>query len=281
MGISDDPHGELRDEDGSAVIDEKIAQLGQPHSEFTTKNGVLLRRLSVASFLFVVGVGLLALHVGKLVRGEDFAGADPAHAFGVATMPLIIGVMLGVLVYRNWGLRVLLYREGLVHWQGGKAHAFCWDEVAFVQQRKYEGTFLRYFLGKVVFTVQRSNGDNFRFDDSLIGIEQLGAILTHETLPHLFAKARIAFQAGQYFAFPPLVVSNTEIRYYVDLGGMVDDKVVPWEKVLRIEFEKGKVSFFTVDSSSAWKTFRVTDLPNFHLLPSLLGEVAPDKVVFK
>src|SRR5262245_49265579 len=89
------------------AIEDKLAQLGEPTAEFAVRGLRLLRNLVLGTVLMTLGLAIEVLVIG-LFRHHNFE----TILLGLAL--ILSGVMLAVRAIRNWGLRVLVFPEGLV-----------------------------------------------------------------------------------------------------------------------------------------------------------------------
>jgi hypothetical protein len=252
---------------------EKVAQLGPPQAEFAIDGAQFIWLLVASVFLSLGGLALTVLTLALMIWGGHGAGAVVFKMLLGGIVMLVGGILLALRAYRNWGVRVLVYEVGLVRLQHRTASAFFWDEVETVWQKKNKGNWAKFTQGKLVYIVRRHSGEEFHFDDSLPEIQRLGGIIQRETLPHLLARTRDAFHAGQTLVFNKLRVSRDGIGN--------TEETLPWEKVQQIQFEDERVTINKKGNWLVWFAGVASDIPNPHVFQSLLREIIPDKVVFK
>jgi hypothetical protein len=252
---------------------EKVAHLGPPQAEFAIGSAQFIWLLIASVFLSLGGLALTALTIALTIWGGHGAGAVVFKMFLGGIVMLVGGVFLARRAYRNWGLRVLIYEVGLVRLQHRTASAFFWDEVETVWQKKNKGNWAKFTQGKLVYIVHRQNGAELHFDDSLPEIQRLGAIIQRETLPHLLARSRDAYHAGQKVDFNKLRISRDGISN--------GQETITWEQVQQIQIEEERLTINKKGNWLTWFAGVASDLPNPHVFQSLLREVIPDKVVFK
>ncbi len=247
------------DESG-ADVDDALAPLGEPIAEFAVHPGRVFRNLLLAPLLIVVGLGL---DVGMLF----FIRRVHAHLWHVFVLGAFLATMGFTLVRRalqNRGLRVVVYPEGLVRLQNGRAQAFLWDEITHVQQKRAEGFgWSRAWHGALVLTLQRGD-DKMIFDDALPDIRSLVTLVERETLPHLLPKALAAYQAGKEVNFGRLRVSPRDIH--------IDDQGLTWDEVQRCELKDGKLVVYRKGKGTALGEVPIIDLPNGHVFVALADQ---------
>src|SRR5438445_11818035 len=127
---------------------DKLAALGEPKAEFSVGRRVLIRNLIVAPLLVVAGLAI-----------EFVVFRFIGHSFELIMLGIglvITGIMLVVRAYRNRGLRVLVFAEGLVRVRGEEGQAIFWDEVETLWRRKTEGHWEVIWKGSLSYLVQRA-----------------------------------------------------------------------------------------------------------------------------
>src|SRR5262249_50295146 len=151
------------------------------------------------------------------------------------------GVFLAVRAWRNRGLRVLVFPEGVVRVQGNRAVAFFWDEVETVLQKKNLHTWTQLLEGKLIYTVTRTSGAQLRFDEAPPNLPLLGGILQRETLKHLVPRALDALRAGETLTFGPLRVTHE--------GVSRGPETVPWQRLREVKLGGDRL---TVTKAGGW-----------------------------
>jgi hypothetical protein len=247
---------------------EQLAALGPPLGEFRVSEGRFLRHLLLVPLLLLGGLVLVALPllVFFFARGP---GGDPAlFKLLVLGCFLMIGaVVLIVRAWRNRGLCVLVYREGLVRLHREKANAFFWDEVETVLARKNKEAWSKAAAGSLVVTVWRRNGEQYQFDDTLPDLKRLAELIRTQTLQHLLPRALDALQAGNEVAFGKLRVGPA------GLGRERDS--LPWEQVKEIKIDDDKVTISKKGNWLAWHTVPLGEVPNAHVFGALVQKLLP------
>jgi hypothetical protein len=260
---------------------EQLAALGPPLGEFRLSEARFIRQLLLVPLLLLGGLVLVALPllVFFFARG---GGGDPAlFKLLVLGCFLMIGaVVLVVRAWRNRGLCVLVYREGLVRLHREKANAFFWDEVDTVVARKNKEAWSKAAAGSLVVTVRRSNGEEYQFDDTLPDLKRLAEMIRTQTLQHLLPRALDAVQAGSEVTFGKLRVGPAGLSR--ERGREHD--TLPWEQIKEIKIDDDKVTITKKGNWLTWHTVPLGEVPNAHvfgalvqkLLPPQKGEGGPD-----
>ena len=238
---------------------EKLALLGDPTAEFRVSGRLLLRRLVLALLLISLGIGFLVL-------AFFFALGRHFHFLLLAVFLILMGTMLVVRTYSNLGRRVLVYPEGLLHFQGQRVDSFFWDQVARICFTKTGGHWSRIWQGSHSIFIQLTGGKEIHFDDSLPRLRELGRIMQKETLPCLLPPARTSFDAGEPVWFGDLQISQKGLYLYQEF--------LPWENIGRPAINEEEVTIHKKGKAKPWYHTTLWDTPNFHVLRSLLMQGA-------
>ncbi len=254
-------------EQPDAVLD-RVAQLGEPTAQFAVGKRRLVRHLVLGVVLILVGAGIIAFSL--------FVGLAHIHSWHIVLLgPLafVAGVRMIVRAYRNLGLRVVVFPEGVVRVRGDDVQAFFWEDIARVWQKKNSMTWAYALHGALVFQVQRTDGTEIVFDDSLPGLNQLGGILLRETLPHLLPRALEAYDEGHALDFGKLRVSAR------GWGQSADS--VSWQNVKSITLTETEITIVKKNKWGAWLHATVSDFPNFHVFRAVVQQRTPIKLTEK
>jgi hypothetical protein len=250
------------------VVVDRVAQLGEPIAEFTVGKTRLVRNLVTAALLVVVGAGIIAFAL--------FVGLAQVHLWKLYLLgPLLLlaGIMLVVRAYRNLGLWVMVFPEGVVRVRRGDTQALFWEEITKLWQHKNAFNWAYAWNGALVFTVQRADGAELFFDDSLPELRELGEILQRETLPYLLPKALDAFDAGQTLDFGEVRISHKGL-------GQTKDSL-SWREIKSILLTESEITVFKKNKWGHWFHTTVSEIPNFHVFRALVEQRSPVKPTAK
>ena len=100
------------------TVEDKLAQLGEPKAEFAVRGLGFWRYLLIAPFLITVGIALEIVLIG-VFRVHHYELLITGFAL------IVWGITLLVRGFRNRGLRVLVFPEGLVRLLGHEVQALC------------------------------------------------------------------------------------------------------------------------------------------------------------
>ena len=239
--------------------EDELAPLGEPTAEFAVRGLALFRRLVLAPILIGAGVALEAALIAVLHVHQ--------HELLLLGVILILsGVMLLVRAWRNRGLRVLVYPEGLVRCHPQKVQALFWEEIDQVCLKRslgYHGA-ARIWRGFLTLTVQTADGRRMVFDDSLPNLRQLAQIIQRETLPYLLPRATAAYEEGKALSFGKLILTQR--------GLSLDRIALPWSDVQKVKMGRTELLIFKKGKWTHSIRFAGGDIPNFHVLVALLEQ---------
>jgi hypothetical protein len=241
-------------------LDQKVAELGEPVVEFTVDTRRVLTQLVLAPLMFLGGLVLILGPVWVLLHGRPGGAAlFKLIVLGLLLTPGAIALCIGAL--RKWGLRVLVFPEGLVRAHRGKVQAVFWEEIQTINQQVNVGAVSKIMSSSLVFVVQRASGEELHFDGYLPDLKKLGAILQRETLRHLLPRALAVYQRGEPVAFGKLQVSRAGISNGKD--------TLPWSEVKEVKVEESSVSVSKEGKWWTWYTAVITEVPNAHVFQAL------------
>ena len=241
------------------AIEDKIAQLGEPTAEFAVRGLAFLRSLVLAPLLVGGGLVLEILLIGVL----------HVHHYEILLPGIVLigsGVMLVVQAFRNRGLRVLVFPEGILRLQRGRAAAFWWEEIEQVWQKKSGGS---HWFGRSSWSliVQTADGRRMSFDDSLPRLQQLVQLVHRQSLALLWPRFLADYEAGKTLDFGKLRVSQRGLSHGKETLTWLDMQKAKVQGSQLLIYRKGKWTRFL--------TFTVSDIPNFHVLLALLEQRVP------
>jgi hypothetical protein len=243
-------------------------------------------KTSLTSVIFSVGLALLASAAGLCVIAIPFLFKSlwPQIILGFYSWPLgaclaLTGLMLGLQAISAVGWRVEVHPEGIARHRFGRLRSYHWNQMRTVQNHndhaRHGGKTYRWCSN---YSVDFEDGKRMLFGGifvpSLPGTEALGRTIEEATLPHLIAKAREAYSAGEELDFGRLKLSARGLakRHAVLLGGPVNISF-DWNEIKEIFFDRD--GWFTVErKDKGWAIcLSPGKLSNIHVLITLLDEL--------
>jgi hypothetical protein len=232
-----------------------LAPLGKPVGEFRVSGYVLLRRLALAFFMVIGGVGLTVLLIAA-------AKIHHFHVLCWGVLLAVMGLMMGVRSYRNYGLRVFVYPEGGILYRGDRAVTFFWEEITRVWRQRSAEHWSRAWQGSLVLVIEKGNGETISLDDGLPGLLDLASLVEKMTLGHLLTASLYSLESGVTLDFGDLTINS--------LGLHAKNQVLPWKEVGEIQSEGGSLTIFRKGKRKKWHVLPVASVPNHHVVQSLV-----------
>jgi hypothetical protein len=239
----------------------KLGELGAPLAEFAVTSGRFLRSLILAPILFLLGwavILLLTFFAAQKLR------ASVGKLFFVGIILIVGAVVMAIRAFRNRGLRVLIFPEGLVRFQGEQTKTFFWDQVVSVCRRKSKSNWHHGALGTLFYDIELQSGETMQFNDYLPDLKRLGGLIEQHTLPHLLPPAQAAFDEGATVVFGSLRLNRDGLAH--------KNQTLPWDQVKSIEIGD-QVTIKRQNKWSAWCTLSTMEVPNSHVLRAVADRV--------
>jgi hypothetical protein len=236
---------------------DRLESLGKPVGEFVVSGRILLLRLALALGLVLLGIGLIVLLV--VAKGHH------VHILIWGPLLAIMGVTLAIRSYRNLGLRVLIYPEGGIRFQHDRVVTFFWEEITRLWRKKIQEHWSSAWQGSLIFILEKANGETIQFDDALPRLSTLADLIQSKTLPILLSTMMANLEAGQTIDFGELVVHP--------LGLKLKKGTLAWEEINEIRCDGQALSIYKKSKKTNWCTLKVSEIPNFHVISTLISEI--------
>ena len=240
---------------------DRLESLGKPIGEFVVSGRILLLRLAIALGLVLLGIGLVVLLL--VAKGHRI------HVLIWGPLLALMGVTLAIRSYRNLGLRVLIYPEGGIRFQHDRVVTFFWEEIARLWRKKIQEHWSSAWQGSLILILEKANGDTIQFDDALPRLSTLADLIQSKTLPFFLSSALADLEAGRTVDFDELIVHP--------LGLKVNKGTLAWEEINEIRCDGQSLSIYKRGKKTNWCTLKVSEIPNFHVLPALIDEMLNSK----
>lgn len=276
MGLTDADEPPDADEE----VDLATRELGTPDAVYRAGGRWARVKAVVGVVLILYGA---AANYGWWVHGPAQFGHVQFH---LLVVPPVIGGALLWFLYRNRGLRVLVFPTGLLRLKPDEVESFPWDAVAVVRQ-KTDATAAEYRWGvdgeltacwlaagvpavqvwNAWFEVERADGTKTRFTPAVADYADLAERVQKGTFAVLWPKLLADITAGTPAAFDDLLATADGLR----LG----DRLLPWADVKEVSLTH---RILTIKRANSWRTWLVKDssqVPNLHLLFGLLAVFGP------
>ncbi len=242
-------------------------QLGAPREEYRFK---IVRTLLGGLLLLALGVGAIAFifiseHLSFATM--DFSAVDTGGDFWlfviVGLVLLACGVWSWINLFLNFDLRVIVCEQGVVRTKRGQTDVVRWEHVdAFWQAVTKRYTNGIYTGTTHIYTLRRSDGAVFKFNDTINKVETLGNTLQREVTRVLLPRFIYAYNAGSTVTFGPLSINQQGISN--------SKEMLPWSAVKDLQVRKGIVSVKKEGKWFNWSTVGVARIPNFYVFMALV-----------
>src|SRR5262249_7469357 len=145
-----------------------------------------------------LGIGLICLSALPIERWATDILAGKGYLLALAAIGA--GVVSLVSALRSHGQQGLGFVEGLVPVQGEQLEVIQWDELTEIRRIVSKNDDREFTVGRVKLQVERINGREFVFDESLSRLKDLRQLIEQQTLEHLLPPARETFESGDRVA---------------------------------------------------------------------------------
>ncbi len=214
-----------------------VAELGDPVSVY--KRGSLAR-VGEAFACLVLALLALGLAFWALTtyprQYPKVAGENVPVMLVMAGVMLLGGLYWAWCIIARWNDAAVVYREGLAHFNGRRVRMFRWSEIESlameVVQMRYRGVIPMGTRRK--YTIVDPLGGKLLLDGTLARVEELYDQVRAGAFPHIIARARQRFDAGEALQFGPFTIDKGQ-------GIRKGRKSYAWGEISRIAVENGAV----------------------------------------
>ncbi|QEL21021.1 DUF6585 family protein [Limnoglobus roseus] len=280
MGLTDaDEQPDALDEE----VDLATKELGTPDAVFRA-GGRWARVKAIVGILLIL-YGVVANYVWWVHGPAQFNHLQ----FHILFWPPIIGTALLWFLYRNRGLRVLVFPTGLLRLRPDEVESFPWETIAVVRQKTdanepeyrwgVNGQLTACWLPVSVpavqvwnawFEIERADGTKTRFTPAVADYTDLAERVQRGTFSVLWPKLLADLGRGKSVAFGDLFVTPEGLRQ--------GDRTLSWAEIKEVSLVH---KILTIKRKNTWRTWLVKDssqVPNLHVLLGILTVLGPKKV---
>ena len=257
-----------------------LAELGEPVATFRTSPVQAALKWGAGGLL--VGAGVVLNYLYWWVLGMPIL-PDKCVFLVLFGLP-VLGAALMASAYRDRGLWVLVYPQGVLRWQRGEVVSFPWPDVQKLTLRVTRAGELERTVGPggetlsawlpleadvfgSTLELRRNDGVEGQFPAGLGEFGRLARLLQEETFRRQWPRAWEDFRAGRPVSFGGLTVGLQGLRSGTEL--------LPWQDLKEVKVAGGKL---TITGKSRWRTFSetpVAEVPNPHVLLALVEAGRP------
>jgi hypothetical protein len=262
---------------GDDHLERAVTELGEPEALFRVSRGRFLAKLSLGVLLLVYGV--VANYLWWVHGPATFGHFEILFL----VLPPISGGSLLWHMYRNRGLFVLVYPNGLLRLRHGEVDSFPWHEIESVSlrvTRAEAAEFVRengvvracwltpdvptFKLWDAGLSVTRTDGAEANFGAALSDYEQLAIEVQKRSFAALWPRLRDRFLSGDRIAFGELEAGPAGLTHA--------GKLLRWNDLKELSVAQGKLSIKQSGKWLPWALADMASLPNPHLLFALVEE---------
>lgn len=258
-------------------LERAVTELGEPEALFRISRGRFLAKLALGVLLLLYGV------VANYLWWFEGPGTFGHFEILFLLLPPLSGASLLIHMYRNRGLLILVYPNGLLRLRRGEVDSFPWGEVEHVQLKvqRADPEFTRdadgepaacwlpadvptFKLWDAGLTIARSDGIEVHFGPALSEYDVLAAEVQKRTFATLWPGVRDRFRAGERIEFGELELGTTGLRH--------NGRLLPWRELKELTVAQGKLSVKQTGKWLPWVLVDMGTVPNPHLLFALADE---------
>lgn len=263
------------------VQDECLEASQQEAGQLCAPVAVYTTNLYVPLYLFG---GFCACGEATWLLVRHLLQSDPYSSGGIvigSICLLLIGLCSFAIAFQRWGLRVLVYADGLMYIRKGRKDFCGWDQVETVWLREPTlsvvgvggllSGLLLWIISEVFrpvihkFTILRCDGKKLVFDGFIRKVHQLGVTIQAETAQRLLTRATADFKAGKTLTFGTFVLSRKGMSYLW--------RQLPWAALESVTVDNGRITVRRKGQWSYWLATRVAKSANLHVFLALVERV--------
>lgn len=263
-------------------VDLAAKELGEPLA--TYRAGGRRTRIKVIVGAALVLYGIVANYVWW-VHGPAHFGHVQFH---LLVLPPILGGGLLWFLYRNRGLRILVFPTGLLQLKPNEVESFPWESVATVRLRTDGGEpqYRRNQFGELEscwlpatvpliqvwngwFEIERLDGAKSRFKPAVADYPELARQVQEGTFAVLWPKLLVELEKGSGFPFGDLLAMREGLK----LG----NKSLAWSEIREVAFAHRMLQIKRHGSWRTWWIKEISQIPNPHVLFGLLAMMGVKK----
>lgn len=204
-----------------------------------------------------ISVGVTVLDLVVMV-GFLMAGRFLVYLVVIPILMIIFAVR--AVMYGN--KIIYTFNGGMIHAKGQQLDVVRWDQIEAVWQKVVRVRYY-YFLYRTSYkyTVRRSDGATFTFNNVLRNVAELGQVIQHEVTRLHVPKAIAAYNSGAPVVFGPFALNVQGISNGREL--------LPWNMVKGIKINRGVVTIMKEGQMLRWGSAGVENVPNYQVFVSV------------
>lgn len=240
--------------------------LGIPTATYRAK--FTIKKAIAVAFLFAVGVGILA---AAILDSSSMLLSTMIAVVILSVLFLAIPLWIVVDAVRSRDIQVYVCPGGLLYLHSGKTEAIRWDQAESCWRKVVKTSSYGIQTGATHrYTLRRSDGATFKFNDNIGNVEALGNTIADETARTLWPRYIAAYQAGQTLPFGKISLNQQ---------GVTNGKEwLPWSQVREIQITRGYLSLKKVGGKQGnWMGIPASQIPNVDVFMALVNSIQSGK----
>ena len=242
------------------------SHLGRPTAAYRAK--FTIKTAIAVAFLFAVGLGILAV---AILDSSSVLLSTVIAVVIASVLFLAIPIWIVVDAIRSRDIQVYVCPSGLLYLHRGKTEAIRWDQVESCWRKVVKTS--SYGIQTATthrYTLRRSDGATFKFNDNIDHVEALGNTIAAEKARTLWPRYLAAYQAGHTLAFGKISLN----QHGVNNG----KEWLPWSQLREIQITRGYLSLKKEgDKQGNWRVIQAADIPNVDVFMALVNGIQSGK----
>jgi hypothetical protein len=209
-----------------------------------------------------IAVGVTVLDLVALVALLAVSGRLLIYLLVIPILMIIFAVR--AVMYGN--KIVYTFNGGMIQATGQQQRDVVrWDQVEAVWQKVIRMRYY-YFFSRMSYkyTVRRSDGTTFTFNNVLKNVAELGQVIQQEVTRLHAPRAIAAYNSGAPVVFGPFTLNMQGISNGRDL--------LPWNTVKGIKIDRGVVTIMKEGQMLRWGSASVENVPNYRVFVSVANQ---------
>ncbi len=193
------------------------SHLGIPTAAYRAK--FTIKKAIAVAFLFAVGLGILAV---AILDSSSVLLSTVIAVVISSVLFLAIPLWIVVDAVRSRDIQVYVCPGGLLYLHSGKTEAIRWDQIESFWRKVIKNSSYGIQTGTTHrYTLRRSDGVTFKFNDTIGNVEALGNTIAGETARTLWPRYIAAYQAGQTLPFGKISLNQQGVNQRQGVASLV------------------------------------------------------------
>ncbi len=271
MGLLQPEQAEEPELSTDVEADLATQQLGEPLAVF--RAGGRWAKLKAIVGITLVIYGLIVNYLWWFHGPARFGHIE----FHLLIAPPIIGIGLLAFLYRNRGLRILIFPTGLLRLKPNEVESFPWESITAIRFKTDTAERILEFddnneiincwlpvsiplvqVWNAWFEIERTDGEKTRFTPAVSEYTELARYVQTETFQVLWPKLIDEIETNRHVIFGDLMVKDEGLSH--------NGKSLTWGEIKEVTLAHKIISIKKKGSWRTWWLKEISQVPNPHLL---------------